>query len=147
MYRLQLPEQGSFEQYQYRVGREGVADTQQLWLGLRQQMAYEPQAQALLWVFVHRCTREQQEGLLQLHVKKKLLVVLLSRGEAKLKVSMNFNACMHCHKFLKGHLSPDARWYIDGNPASSCQMCCFLLAGSRRRTRPLSFVAGLNRLF
>ena len=39
--------------------------------------------------------------MLQLHVKKKLLAVLLSRGEAKLKVSMNFNACMHYHKFLK----------------------------------------------
>ena len=38
---------------------------------------------------------------MQLHVKKKLLVVLLSRGEAKLKVSMNFNACMHYRKFFK----------------------------------------------
>ena len=38
---------------------------------------------------------------MQLHVKKKLLVVLLSRGEAKLKASMNFNACMHCRKFFK----------------------------------------------
>ena len=28
--------QGLFERYQYGVGGEGVADTQRLWLGLRQ---------------------------------------------------------------------------------------------------------------
>ena len=77
--------QGSFEQYQYGVGGEGVADTQQLWLELRWQMAYKPQVQALPWIFMRRNTCEQQEGLLQLHAKKKLLAVLLSRGEAKPK--------------------------------------------------------------
>ena len=77
--------QDLFAQYQYGVGGEGVADSQQLWLELRRQMAYKPQVQALPWIFMRRNTCEQQEGLLQLHAKKKLLAVLLSRGEAKPK--------------------------------------------------------------
>ena len=77
--------QGLFAQYQYGVDGEFVADTQQLWLELRQQMTYKPQVQALPWIFVWRNRCKQQEGLLQLHAEKKLLAVLLSRGEAKPK--------------------------------------------------------------
>ena len=46
--------QGSFEQYQYGVGGEGMKDIQKLLLDLREQMAYKPQVQALPWKSVRR---------------------------------------------------------------------------------------------
>ena len=45
--------------------------------------------------------RKQQEELLKLHAEKKALATLLSNGENKLSISINFNACMDCHEFFK----------------------------------------------
>ena len=53
--------QGSMRLYEYGVVGEGVADAQQHWLELRQQMAYKPQLQALPWGFVQRSSCGQQE--------------------------------------------------------------------------------------
>ena len=66
-------------------------------------MAYKPELQAVPWGFMQRSnvTREQQEGSLQQHAEKKAFSVLLSHGEAKPCVSINFNACMDCHEFFK----------------------------------------------
>merc|ERR1712118_43969 len=64
-------------------------------------MAYKPQLQVVPWGFVQKSTREQQEGSLQQHAEKKAFAVLLSHGEAKPGVSINFNACMDCHEFFK----------------------------------------------
>ena len=38
---------------------------------------------------------------MQLHAEKKALAVLLAHGEAKLSISINFNACIDCHEFFK----------------------------------------------
>ena len=38
---------------------------------------------------------------MQLHAEKKALAILVSHGEDKLSVSINFNACMDCHEFFK----------------------------------------------
>merc|ERR1712187_392810 len=51
--------------------------------------------------FVQISTCKEQEKSLQLHAEKKALGVLLSHGEAKLDVSINFNACIDCHEFFK----------------------------------------------
>ena len=64
-------------------------------------MSYKPQLQAVPWAYAQGSTREQQEGSLQLHAEKKALAVLLSSGQAKLNVSINFNACKDCHEFFK----------------------------------------------
>ena len=93
--------QGSFRRYQYGVEGMGIVDAWQLWLELQQCMAYKPQLQALPWGFAQKSTREQQERSLHQHAEKKAFAVLLSHGEAKPGVSINFNACMDCHEFFK----------------------------------------------
>ena len=73
-------------------------------------MAYKPQLQVLPWGFVQGSTRDQHEGSLQQHAEKKALAFLLSHGEAKPSVSINFNACMDCHEFFKISSQMLGRW-------------------------------------
>ena len=52
--------QGSVHWYENGACGEGVADAQQFWLKLRQQMSYKPQLQALPWAFVQSERRAQE---------------------------------------------------------------------------------------
>ena len=93
--------QGSLWKCSYGDRGEGVGDARQLFLQLRQQMAYKPQLHAVPWGLVQNSTHKQQEESLQLHAEKKTLAMQLSHGEAELNASINFKACMDCHEFFK----------------------------------------------
>eukprot|EP00747_Dinoflagellata_sp_TGD_P212339 gnl/TRDRNA2_/TRDRNA2_85442_c0_seq1.p1 gnl/TRDRNA2_/TRDRNA2_85442_c0~~gnl/TRDRNA2_/TRDRNA2_85442_c0_seq1.p1 ORF type:complete len:194 (+),score=24.01 gnl/TRDRNA2_/TRDRNA2_85442_c0_seq1:83-664(+) len=101
MIRPSRPLQLMERRYKNGAQGEGASEARKMWIDLLRRTNYDTYYASLPWAFTQWATLKQQEGSLQMHAEKKALCVLLTCSEGDLLMSIEFNACIDCHKWFK----------------------------------------------